>query len=101
MPYDTVYDVKTLGERLQHAMRLRQTGANQVDIAIGKKGHGYTSRLAKRKRPDAAEIHKIADFLKVRYEWLHFGRGRCSSRSNRSSSSRPKTSWRRSEPSDR
>lgn len=89
MQRDIVGVVKTIGERLTHALKLRGIGVNEVDRRAGlvrinpetgqptDRGSGYTSRLAadKRKNPQADIVKKIADILKVRFEWLMFGTG--------------------------
>lgn len=68
--------VKTLGERLTHAMALRGLKKNELDRKIGQ-GSGYTTRLARnlKKRPDPDILRRVADELKVSFEWLVFGRG--------------------------
>lgn len=70
--------MKTRGERLKAAMKLRGVKTNAVDRHLGKEGNGFTSRLAndrKGKRVDLETVQKIAAFLRVRFQWLQWGTG--------------------------
>lgn len=68
--------VATIGERVRGLLEQKGTGFNELDRAIGQ-GSGYTTRLVagKKKRPDPAILHKIAEVLGVGYEWLVTGKG--------------------------
>ena len=74
--------MRTIGQRLTHALNVRGLGVNEVDRRAGlvtkkDRGSGYTSRLSRdqRKTPEADKVKLVAGVLGVRFEWLMWGTG--------------------------
>ena len=72
----TMKAFRTRAERLEHAMELRGVRSNELNRLAGL-SQGYVSRIVngQRETPGLDELRSIADVLRVRFEWLAFGRG--------------------------
>ena len=74
--------MSTLGERLRYAIGMRESSAEQLDLALGKKKYVAYIANGRTTSPGYDVVVQLAKLLDVDHEWLAVGEGPSPTRSS-------------------